>query len=186
MVPKLEPQEKNLLRKALSFAQKKNVKLYLVGGYLRDIILKRKKENPDIDFCLKKGAINFGRGLARELEAGFVVLDKEHGCARLVKRIGKRAYTLDFTDFRGRTLEDDLRARDFTINALAIELKDFLRPGDLNRYLVDPAGARKALEKKVICAIGKNGFDADPLRILRAFSLSAIFGFKICPRTCRW
>ena len=93
-----------------------------MGGVLRDLFLNRAKENPDFDFCLKKGAINFGRKLAKQIKAGFVVLDKEHGACRLVKRINNRPYTFDFTDFRGRDIKEDLLRRDFTINAMALEL----------------------------------------------------------------
>lgn len=166
-----KPPDTNLLEKVLKFARARRIKLYIVGGYLRDIILARAKENLDIDFCLKKGAMNFGRALAKELKGGFVVLDKEHGACRIVKNIKDKAYTLDFTDFRGATLEDDLLHRDFTINTLAVELG--------TDGLVDKYEALKDLELKVIKLVNKKAFDEDPLRILRAFSFSAILGFKI-------
>ncbi len=123
-----------LLKTILKFAQNKKIKLYLVGGALRDILLKREKENPDIDFCLKEGAINFARALSKELKAGFVVLDKEHGSARVVKKEAGKIYTLDFTDFRGRTLKDDLFRRDFTINTLAIDLERIFEKKDLDGF----------------------------------------------------
>ena len=166
-----KPEDKTLLDKVFRFARGRRIKLFIVGGYLRDIILTRRKENPDIDFCLKSGAINFGRALAKELKAGFVVLDKEHGACRIVKNIKDKTYTLDFTDFKGRALQDDLLRRDFTINTLAIE------PG--TGILIDKYGALKDLESKVIKLAHKKAFDEDPLRILRAFSFSAILGFKI-------
>lgn len=166
-----KPLDANLLERVLKFARARRIKLYIVGGYLRDIVLLRAKENPDIDFCLKKGAINFGRALAKELKGGFVVLDKEHGACRIVKNIKDKAYTLDFTDFRGPTLEDDLLHRDFTINTLAVELG--------TDGLVDKYEALKDLKSKVIKLVNKKAFDEDPLRILRAFSFSAILGFKI-------
>ena len=102
--PLLKTEYRNILRPVYLFAEKSGVKLYLVGGILRDILLKREKSSLDFDFCLKKGAISFGSKLAREIRAGFVVLDKEHAACRLVKRAGTRTYTLDFTDFRGRDL----------------------------------------------------------------------------------
>jgi len=184
MTPILTPEIKTLLKTVQKFARAKKVKLYLVGGYLRDILLKREKENPDIDFCLKKGAINFARGLKPKIKAGFVVLDKEHGCARLVKRIKDKVYTLDFTDFRGKDLHDDLLHRDFTINAMALGLEDILA-GNLDDKLIDPRGGRKDLKAKIIRMVAKKAFDEDPLRILRAFSLSAIFGFKIDKETLK-
>ncbi len=174
-----------LLKAIEKSAQKKKVKLYLVGGALRDILLKREKENPDIDFCLEEGAINFSKQLAKELKAGFVVLDKEHGSARVVKKTKDKIYTLDFTDFRGRTLKDDLFHRDFTINTLAIELGRIYEEKDLDELIVDHYRGKKDLRKGLIRALGRGSFKEDPLRILRAFSLAALFDFKIHKDTLR-
>ena len=183
--PGFSLKEKKLLKTVYSFAKAKKVRLYLVGGILRDLLLGRKKENPDFDFSLKRNAINFGRGLAKKLRAGFVVLDKEHGAARLVKRMNDKVYTLDFMDFRGKTLEKDLLHRDFTINALAVELEKVLNYCNLNDSLIDPYSGRGDLERKLIKVVDKRSFRDDPLRILRAFSFSAIFGFKIDRQTLR-
>jgi len=171
--------DQNILKATLQFARANRIKLYLVGGYLRDIILRRQKNNPDIDFCLKKGAINFGRKLARELKAGFVVLDRGHNACRLVKKTDDRVYTLDFMDFRGETLADDLLHRDFTINSLALSLEDIFGDRNIRGLLIDLYGGVKDLNSKAIRMVDKGAFDEDPLRILRAFSLSAIFSFKI-------
>jgi poly(A) polymerase len=181
----IEPEYRDLFKIIAHLARKRRIKPYLVGGFLRDLILRRKKENPDIDFCLKKGSINFGRAMAGRIKAGFVVLDKEHGCCRLVKRIKNKICTLDFTDFRGATLEEDLLYRDFTINAIALQLDAALESGVLDKLIIDPYGGRKDLNSKVIRLINKKGFDDDPLRVLRAFSLAAIFNFKIDKQTLR-
>lgn len=167
-----------LLKSILKFARRRNVKLYIVGGYLRDIYLHRMRKNPDIDFALQKGSINFAKSLSRYIKSGFVVLDKEHGCARLVKRIKDRTYTLDFADFRGRTLEDDLFKRDFTINTLALDLG---KDGELRDY----HGGLADLKSRRIKLINERSFDEDPLRIMRAFSLASVFGFKIDADTVR-
>jgi len=177
--------ERNLLRLVLSTAKKRRIKLYLVGGYLRDILLKREKANPDIDFSLKKNAIAFAKALQRKIKAGFVVLDKEHGCARLVKRIKDKVYTLDFTDFRGKTITEDLFHRDFTINALAIELEKLFLSEDREDAIIDPYKGRADLKSKIIRMVNKKAFDEDPLRILRAFSLAIIFDFKIDKETLK-
>ncbi|MDD4953453.1 MAG: HD domain-containing protein [Candidatus Omnitrophica bacterium] len=168
-------EERNLLKAVYSFAKTHKVRPYIVGGILRDILLGREKENPDIDFCIKKGAINFGRQLAREIKAGFVVLDKEHGACRLVRKAKDKIYTLDFTDFRGKDLEDDLRHRDFTINALALEWP--------RGTLIDPCSGAADLARKIIRVPDKGAFIEDPLRILRAFSFSSLLGFKIQKET---
>jgi len=167
-----------LLRAVQRFSRDKNKKLYLVGGFLRDILLNKEKDNPDLDFCIASGAINFGRGLAKKLKAGFVVLDKEHGACRVVKKAKDKIYTLDFTDFRGKGLLGDLKHRDFTINALALDLEKAARGINTADFL-DLSGGRKDLKVKLIRMINKNTFHEDPLRILRAFSLAAALNFKI-------
>jgi putative nucleotidyltransferase with HDIG domain len=168
-----------LCRKVLTLAKDKGAKLYLVGGILRDALLDREKENPDIDFCLKNNAIAFAGLVAKKLGAGFVVLDRDHGCARVVKKLKNIVYTLDFADFRGKTIDEDLRRRDFSINSLAMPLEALFTRQDLDSVIIDPCLGRKDLKAKIIRLCNKEGFDQDPLRILRAFSLAAIFDFKI-------
>lgn len=175
--------DRKILKQIADFSAKKKITLYIVGGYLRDYLLKREKENPDIDFCLKEGAINFARILSKKIKAGFVILDKEHGCCRLVKKIGVKTYTFDFADFRGKDLKDDLLRRDFTINSLAVELQKAVKAKSLNGLLIDFYAAAADLKSKLIRTAFKKSFDEDPLRILRAFSLSCIFGFRISEET---
>ncbi|MCX5697077.1 MAG: HD domain-containing protein [Candidatus Omnitrophica bacterium] len=174
-VPEIIP----YLRDILGFAASKRERLFLVGGSLRDALLKRRKEDIDIDFCIKKGAIPFGRALSRALGAGFVVLDEKFGSCRLVKKDRDKIYTFDFTDFRGKSLKDDLLHRDFTINTLALDLESALLAHNPERFLIDFYGAREDLNKKSLRLVNRRAFDEDPLRILRAFSLSCVLNFKI-------
>lgn len=182
---KFSLKDKEILKTIYRFAKARKVKLYLVGGILRDLLLGREKDNLDIDFCLKRGALSFGRNLAKEMKAGYVVLDKEHSCCRLVKRLNNKTYTLDFTDFRGRNLGEDLLYRDFTINTLSMELDKMSGSKNWEDFLIDPYGARRDLKSRIIRIVNKRSFDDDPLRILRAFSLSAIFDFKIDKETLK-
>ena len=182
---KLNENDIGILKPVYNFAKSKKVKLYLVGGALRDLILNRKKDNPDFDFCLKRGAINFGRKLSKQLRCGFVVLDEERAACRLVKKIGGKVYTFDFTDFRAATLEKDLLHRDFTINSMAVKFEDVFGDKDLSALIVDPYSGRVDLKGKVIRVTGKNSFKEDPLRILRAFSFSCMLGFNLDKETLR-
>lgn len=179
------PESLRLLRIVNGLSRRKNINLFLVGGALRDILAHRIKDNPDIDFCLQNGAIEFARSVAKKMAGGFVVLDKAHGCARVVKKIKDKTYTLDFTDFKGPTLEEDLRNRDFTVNSLALAVNESFGPKALSVALRDPCGGRKDLERHVIRMITPRGFDEDPLRVLRAFSLASLFGFTIEKKTLR-
>ncbi|MFA6357531.1 MAG: HD domain-containing protein [Candidatus Omnitrophota bacterium] len=179
MMLKFSEKEKDILKPVYNFALAKKVKLFLVGGALRDLILKRTKVNPDFDFCLKKGALTFGRRLAQEIRAAFVVLDEEHAACRLVKKIDGQVYTFDLSDFRAETLERDLLHRDFTINSLALELKHVFTGQDLEELIIDPNSGRGDIKRKVIKVTSKDSFSEDPLRILRAFSLSCILKFNL-------
>ncbi len=174
-----------LLEAIQGIASRKRVTLYLVGGALRDIVSGRQKNRPDMDFCLKQGAISFARAVARELKCGFVVLDELHGCARAVKKMRGGLYTLDFTDFRGKTLEEDLLHRDFSVNSMALELKNIFSLCNLDDALIDPFGGRKDIKAGIVRLVNRQGFDEDPLRLLRAFSLAALFGFSLDPLTSR-
>lgn len=182
---KFSEKEEELLKPVYNFARNKKVKLYLVGGALRDLILKRKKENPDFDFCLKKGALNFGKALAKYIHAAFVLLDEEHAACRLVKKIDGKLYTFDFSDFRAPTLEKDLLHRDFTINSMALDLKDLFGGQDLEPLIIDPCSGKKDIKAKIIKITGPGSFREDPLRILRAFSLSCIFRCDVDKETLR-
>ena len=182
---KFSLKDKNILKPIYAFAKARKVKLYLVGGILRDMLLDREKQNPDFDFCLKSGSINFARLLAKKIRCGFVVLDKQHGACRLVKRINNINYTFDFTDFRGSDLKHDLLHRDFTINTLALELGKVFEGGDLRGALIDPLNATQDLKNSNLKVTHKKSFSEDPLRILRCFSLACIFGFRIDKQTLK-
>jgi len=165
----------------LEAARRGPQEIYLVGGFWRDMALGRAKESWDLDFCLPRGALAFGSRVARSVRAAFVVLDKERGCGRMVckDRPAGRPVTFDFIDFRGKDLREDLRKRDFTINTLARRLPFS------EHALVDLLGAGQDLARKVIRMTGPRAFEEDPLRILRAYSLSALLGFMIEAPTLR-
>ncbi|MDP3042541.1 MAG: HD domain-containing protein [Candidatus Omnitrophota bacterium] len=182
---KFSLKDENILSPVYNFAKAKKVKLYLVGGALRDLILDRNKENPDFDFCLKSGALKFGAKLAKELRCAFVVLDEEHAACRLVKKINQKICTFDFSDFRAATLEKDLLHRDFTINSMALALGDVFGKQDLDTLIIDPYSGRADLKAKLIKVTGPGSFKEDPLRILRAFSFSCTLGFSLDKETLR-
>ena len=185
LVLKFAPEDRKLLKGIYSFSQGKRIDLYLVGGALRDCILDRDKDNPDYDFAIRKNAIGFGRALAKKLKCAFVVLDKEHGSCRLVKKYRDKTYTFDFTDFRGKDIGGDLKHRDFTINAIALSLKNSLDGSDFSYALIDPQGGIFDIKNKVIKMVDNDSFAEDPLRILRAFVFSSSLGFVIDSKTLK-
>ncbi len=148
--------------------------VYLVGGALRDALMGRVSH--DLDFAVPRQAIPLARRMASALQADFYVLDGASDCARLLLSTptGERR-VLDFSAFRGPNLDSDLRGRDFTINAMAFDLR--------RQAILDPLGGAADLRARLIRACSPNTFTDDPLRILRAVRLAAALEFKIEPAT---
>ncbi len=175
--------QRDLLARVEKFARRRRVRLYAVGGMIRDALLKRPGVRPDFDFAIPKGSFPFGRALARYLGAAFVPLDPEHGACRIVRQVDGTLCTIDLSDYRGTSLEEDLTRRDFTVNAMAVSLRDLLRREDPFSGLIDPLDARADIGAKVIKVTSEQALVDDPLRILRAFGMSAQLGLTISSRT---
>jgi tRNA nucleotidyltransferase/poly(A) polymerase len=148
--------------------------IYLVGGAVRDILLKRLSR--DFDFAVPSKGISHARRVANALEADFMVLDEERDTGRVIMTgsDGMRIF-LDFATYRGDTLEEDLRARDFTFNAIAFNLQD--------QTLIDPLNGASDLRNRLIRACSPTSLSDDPVRILRAVRQAAAFGCKIQTET---
>ncbi len=129
---------------------------YVVGGAVRDELLARPVVDLDVAAREPKRA---ARGFARTSGGAVFPLSERHGAWRVAFRDGR---TVDFTPL-GDGLEDDLRSRDFTVNAIA-------RPVAHGEY-VDPLGGRADLEARVLRAVSDRIFTDDPLRLLRAVRL---------------
>ena len=152
-------------------------RVFLVGGALRDYYLNRACR--DFDFAVDRGAIALARHLARAIKGTFVVLDREHNSARVVKKMQGEVWTFDLTDWRAGTIKKDLSLRDFTINTLAVDIAQ-LRA----RYaILEIQGARRDLKARRVRMVYGRVFKDDPLRLLRAFTLRATLGFTIEGKT---
>lgn len=178
MFTKISSDDLDLLKIVFGFSKSKRKELFIVGGWLRDLLLGKVKQNPDIDFAIKNNSISFAKMLSKEVKGAFVILDEEHGACRIVKTFKNKIYTLDFTDFRSSDLKSDLSLRDFSINSLAIKLQDIFNK-DADKFLIDYFNARLDLKQKIVRMTSSTVFDDDPLRIMRAFSFAARFGFTI-------
>jgi len=165
----------SLIRDALKGSR---VRVFLVGGALRDHYLGRR--GTDLDFAVDKDAIALSRRLARRLKGAFVLLDRAHGSARVVKKMDGQVWTFDFTDWRGDSIQKDLSLRDFTINALAM---DVLAKDTQALTILEVKGSRQDLKAGVVRMVTSKVFEDDPLRLLRAFTLQATLGFKIDGKT---
>jgi poly(A) polymerase len=151
--------------------------LWLVGGAVRQLLAS--EPVADLDVAVPDGALALGRRLADRLEARFVVLDEGRGAGRVVGAAGQ-ALPIDVVDFRAPTLDDDLRARDFTVNALAVPLAGLLRDG--SAAVTDPTGGLPDLRARVVRLCGPAAIVDDPVRTLRGVRLAMRDDWDLDPR----
>ncbi|MDP3142956.1 MAG: HD domain-containing protein [Candidatus Omnitrophota bacterium] len=159
--------------------KRRNCQVFLVGGFLRNLLLDKKDGNLDLDFAVSYDALELARQFSRKIKGFYVVLDRKERCARVIHQFKGKAYTLDFAQFRGKTIKADLLLRDFTINNLAVDIKKLESAKSLGEILVDESFGQRDLKNRLIRRVHKNSFQDDPLRIIRAFSLAANLNFKI-------
>src|SRR3990167_572551 len=134
-----------VLQRVQTFARAHNVSCFLVGGLVRDQLLGRPLTSRNIDLAVPRDALAFSRLLAADLHGAFVPLEEAAGSAWFVLGEDAERVDVDISDFRAPTLEADLRRRDFTVNAMAIALADWLRNPAQPGPLVDPGHGRAAL-----------------------------------------
>jgi len=140
---------------------------YLVGGYIRDIILGRETEKVDLDIVVPLNAIEIGKKIAENIGSKIIMLDKKREVVRI---IFKHIY-IDIANQFSSTIEGDLCSRDFSINSIAF-LFD-------KKCLVDPLNGLKDLEISLLRTHSENNLLNDPLRILRCFRFVAELNFKV-------
>ena len=168
-----------------------NVRAYVIGGYVRDTILKRDHPDKDIDIVVIGSGIEMARKAAKKISPGLKVsVFKNFGTAMFkfedyeIEFVGARKESYDRSSRKpvveNGSLEDDQERRDFTINALAISLNketygDFL----------DPFGGMDDLKNKIIRTPldPDKTFSDDPLRMIRAIRFATQLNFTIEERT---
>lgn len=166
---------------------------YYVGGCLLDSLLG--KYSGDIDLALpKKEVKETALNLARTLKAAAFEMDPEFCVWRLTTKEGLQ---IDLSALEGDNILTDLPRRDFTVNALALptisqpDIK-IKRDGKKTKVLIasfnkkdliDLNNGKKAIKSKKIIANNPKVFDADPLRLFRAFRIAAERGFEIDKKT---
>ena len=160
----------SLLRR---LCRKSEVKVWLVGGFLRDAVLRKNKEFTDFDFCLEGDAEKFAQSFAALVGSKVITLDDGMGSFRVVVSHAGRNISFDFSRLRARDLPEDLRSRDFSINTLVLPLFE-RRPA-----VYDYCGAVKDIQRGVLRLMGKRVLADDPLRILRGFYFFAAYGFSL-------
>ena len=177
---------KEIINLAAWVSGKTSMPAYLVGGFLRDLILG--VENFDLDIAVEGSGIIFAKMLARKIKAELRTHER-FGTATLVidgflkidiatTRSEKYPSCGLLPIVRSGSLRDDLLRRDFTVNAMAacISRSD-------SQELIDPFGGKKDLLKGKIRILHDLSFQDDPTRILRAIRFEQRFNFTIEPKT---
>ena len=151
-----------------------NGRLYLVGGAVRDEILKI--DNSDEDYCVVGLSHDkfvelfpeaFIRGKSFEV---FDMYGKEFALARTEKKAGKGHKEFEVFTNENITIYDDLKRRDLTINSIAKDV--------LTGEIIDPFDGKKDIEKGIVRATSES-FSEDPLRVYRAARFACKFNFEI-------
>lgn len=141
--------------------------VFLVGGYIRDLLLG--KAAYDKDYVLKNNAKDIAVEFSKKFKGTFIELKEE-----LSYRVSlKDGQFIDFNSFE-KDIEEDLRLRDYTINAMAWSPET---------GIVDPTGGLSSLKKRRISTISPNNLRNDPLRVLRAYRIAAQLNFSIDLKT---
>ncbi|MFP3597471.1 CCA tRNA nucleotidyltransferase [Chryseobacterium sp. SIMBA_029] len=167
-------------------ASKNNQSAYIVGGYVRDLLMKR-KASTDIDFVTEQSGIELAQSVASEIDPKLKVsVFKTYGTAMIkykdleLEFVGarKESYTENSRkpEVEGGTLEDDQKRRDFTINAMAISLNK-----DNFGELIDPFNGVEDLQKGILRTPLEPAqtYSDDPLRMMRAIRFASTLQFTI-------
>lgn len=156
------------------------MKVYLVGGYVRDKLLGRDLSLSDMDYVvvgatpddlLDKGYIRVGKKFPVFLHPQ---TNDEYALARKEIKTGNGYKEFDFIFTPDITLEEDLKRRDLTINAIAQDIN--------SGEIYDPYNGRADLDQNVIRHVS-NHFSEDPLRVLRAGRFASVLNFQVAPET---
>jgi poly(A) polymerase len=166
----LEPAASRLLSEISRLLAKKHIPAYIVGGFIRDMLLGR--VTADIDIGVDTDALAIAADVADSLDGKFVALDDVNLVGRVILPDGK--WQIDFSTLQG-DIQQDLARRDLTIDAMALELGiDFT-----TKNIIDPFHGRDDLHRRSIRAVSATAFQEDAVRLLRAVRLAAELGFTI-------
>jgi tRNA nucleotidyltransferase (CCA-adding enzyme) len=178
----------SVLRVVGRLADARGMKVYLVGGVVRDLLLHRPIF--DLDLAVEGDGIAMARGIADHFRTSLTVFDR-FATARLqfpsglrmdVATTRRESYALpaELPHVEPASLAEDLRRRDFTINAMAIQLN-----AGQSGQLIDYYGGRKDLRSRTIRVLHEKSFDDDPTRIFRAIRFEQRFNGRLEAETQR-
>jgi tRNA nucleotidyltransferase/poly(A) polymerase len=144
--------------------------VYLVGGSVRDLLLGRRPL--DLDLAVAGNPRAFAQRLAARTGGRLVPLGKP---GLMLYRLVHGSQVIDVSAISGRSISEDLQRRDFTINAMAIDVAS----GDI----IDICNGRADLAAGRVRMVSRSAFGQDPVRLIRTFRMAAVLGFEVTPAT---
>jgi len=139
---------------------------YIVGGSIRDIILGRIPT--DFDIAVLQFPEKYASDLASCVNGHVVKIGKQN---QMIYRVVSENSTFDISAIEGKTIEDDLVKRDFTVNAIGYDLA--------SGKIIDLSGGINDLSIKKIRMVSKEAFKKDPVRLIRAYRIATMLDFEI-------
>src|SRR3989304_3473547 len=158
-------------------------KAYLVGGVVRNLVLSR-PPGFDYDIVLDGKVKEAAELLASKLKGSAFLLDKKLGSYRVTIKGRRDVFNIDISRYKGKDILEDLKNRDFTINAMALEINSLFKSGKAD--IIDIFGSRNDAKNKTIRMLNPDIFEEDPIRLLRAVRLSAQYGLRSEEHTKRF
>jgi len=177
----VEKKKKSVLSKIIGFFQNSDYHAYLVGGCVRDLIMGR--DFFDVDIAIEGNIVKSLEEMNRQIK-GRTILHRDFGTGSIITE----NYRIDFCHTRREkypapaklpkvyfaTIYDDIKRRDFTINAIAISISR----GDFGEIL-DPFNGLRDIKNRIIRILYKKSFIDDPTRIFRALRYKNRFDFQL-------
>ncbi|MDW7652301.1 MAG: hypothetical protein SCM57_13320, partial [Bacillota bacterium] len=165
----------DVLKQFCRKAQEKGLPFYLVGGFLRDSLTGR--ASADLDLSGPPGALSFAADFCRKNQLKGYLISRHR-----LMRLQLSGLSLDISEFKGNNLTEDLAMRDFSLNAMALPLADYLAAGVQVDKLVDPLGGFIDLSQRTLRAL-PGALERDPLRVLRGARMAVLFGLTPAKET---
>ena len=150
------------------FSQTKGA--YIIGGSIRDLLLDRIPT--DYDIAVTENPEKFAENMAKNISGHLFKMGKP---GKMIIRVVSKDNIFDIASLNGSFIEEDLKKRDFTINAMAYDLS--------SGEIIDCLGGRGDLADKKVRMVSADVFKKDPIRLIRAYRIAACLNFEIEPQT---
>ena len=176
LVRKLDPKHSEGLNILMDFLKTYKAPVYLFGGTIRDLF--RGTTPKDLDFRVGGDSDEFITKFEEFLGENYIGTHRDTMINEVHFNTSVGDLKMDFVPYATKTIEEDLRTRDFSINAMGIAIGD-LGHADWHRYVLDPTNGLSDMQDKVIRQLRDDSMEDDPMRIMRAFRFATQLGYKI-------